>query len=107
MTKIESTLGNGPIFTWVQDYLTYRLQFVRIHHQSSTLSCVTSGVPQECVLALVLFLIVINDLPSNLGVKIRLFGDDCIPYQEINSFEDHITLNEVLGSVFKYVLTGK
>lgn len=56
-------------------------------------------VAQGSVLAPLLLLIFINDLPLNIPVNVKLFADDCILYNEINSHDDHITLNNALEAV--------
>ena len=48
-----------------------------------------SGVPQGTVLGTLLFLPHINDLPSVVSSKVRLFADDCLIYRNI---EDQIGL---------------
>ena len=53
----------------MQDYLTDRMQFVKINKSSSTLKEVTSGVPQGSILGPLLLIIFINDIPN----EIRLF----------------------------------
>lgn len=99
ISKLRSTLGNGPIINWIEDYLTNRSQYVVVNNEISSTALVTSGVPQGCVLAPLLFLIFINDLPSNIQVKIKLFADDCILYNEINTVNDHDDLNSALHEV--------
>lgn len=49
--------------------------------------------PQFC------FFLCINDLPTNIKVKIKLFADDCVLYREINSTDDHVALNTALQDV--------
>lgn len=51
---------------------------------------VLSGVPQGPVLAPVLFLLFVNDVAAVVEVKIRLFADDCILYQRIDSCQDQL-----------------
>ena len=49
-----------------------------------------SGVPQGTVLGPLLLLLHINDLPSVVSPKIRLFTDDCLIYRNIKNKEDQM-----------------
>ena len=60
---------------------------------SSETTSVDSGVPQETVLGP---LCRINDLPSAVKSQVRLFADDCLLYREINTTQDHHTLQDDL-----------
>lgn len=100
--KLEATIGAGPLTDWIDNYLSNRTQYVQVNRESSTIANVTSGVPQGSVLAPILFLIFINDLPAGIGVNVRLFADDCILYQEINAPEDHVKLNNALQFISKW-----
>ena len=60
---------------------------------------VDSGVPQGTVLCPLLFLCYINDLPDSAVSQVRLFADDCLLYREINTFQDHITLQQDLKNL--------
>ena len=45
----------------------------------------------------VLFLLHINDLPSVISSKVRLFADDCLVYREIKSRQDQNDLQKDLN----------
>jgi hypothetical protein len=56
---------------------------------------VDSGVQQGTVLGPILFLYRINDLPNSVKSSVKLFADDCLLYREINSENDHTTLQNL------------
>ena len=58
-----------------------------------------SGVPQGTVLAPLLSLIYINDLPSCVHNKIRLYADDVLLYSYIQSQTDYTNLQQDLNSL--------
>ena len=66
----------GPLWFWLQDYLSDRLHYVSIENGSSKCLSVLSGVPQGSVLGPLLFLIYINDLPDSISfANVYLFAD--------------------------------
>ena len=78
---------------WFRSFLTGRSQRVVISGSASSWSPVVSGVPQGTVLGLILFLMFINDLPTNITSGIKLLADDCVLYHPINSVSDHFGLH--------------
>lgn len=79
--KLRTLIGNGPLLSWIEDYLRSRSQFVTFNHGRSTGVQVLSGVPEGSVLGQPLFIIYINDvakITSGTPVKMRLYADDCV-----------------------------
>ena len=62
----------GTLLEWIQHFVLQRSQRVIVEGQQSDPSTVTSGVPQGTVLAPLLFLCFINDLPNGILSKIKL-----------------------------------
>ena len=58
-----------------------------------------SGVPQGIVVAPLLFLCYINDLPENVSSKVRLYADDVLIHNTIHSKEDCLMLQEDINSL--------
>lgn len=78
----------GNAHRWITSFLHGRSQRVVVDGNASQPAPVLSGVPQGTVLGPILFLIYINDLPSNLQSDCRLFADDCILFRPILSKSD-------------------
>jgi len=62
-------------------------------------STVLLRVPQGTVLGLILFLIVINDLPDYVQSSTKLFADDLILYWKITSDDDRKILQDDLTNL--------
>ena len=64
---------------WFKDYLTDRSQYAVVQGSSSSLSRVTSGVPQGCILGPLLFIIAFDEifrLPLSDGSYLMGYADD-------------------------------
>ena len=67
----------------------------------------TSGVPQGTVLAPLLFLCFINDLPNGIMSKIKLYADDVLLYNTIHSQEDCHNLQQDLNLLKEWATKWK
>ena len=92
----------GKAADWIKVFLSGRSQQVVLDGESSTEVPVTSGVPQGSVLGHVLFLIFINDIPTGITSKLRLFADDTIIYRQITSQADSEELQKDLRQLEKW-----
>ncbi len=76
----ELDLGEESI-SWVQDYLSGRRQRVRVGSSTSSFRDVLYGVPQGSLLGPSLFISLIFDLPTALGLTdddgVTMYADDC------------------------------
>ena len=87
---------------WISGFLHNRTQFVAINGSHSSISPVTSGVPQGSVLGPTLFLLYINDIVDVTKSELRLFADDTVLYRAIKSDHDHQILQEDLHNLTKW-----
>ena len=95
---------NGSTLKWIKNFLQGRTQQVIVEgHHSNSIS-VTSGVPQGTVLAPLLFLCYINNLPININSKIKLYADDVLIYRPIKSLDDYKILQEDLNTIDQWAV---
>ena len=105
MKKLDYCGVRGKTFQWITSFLHNRSQQVVIEGTYSSPCKVTSGVPQGTVLGPTLFLLYINDLILNIQSTVRLFADDCLIYQPINSPNDHQLLQQDLNTLNTWAKT--
>ena len=97
----------GKTLSWIRNFLINRHQRVVLDGFTSKSHPVNSGVPQGTILAPLLFLCYINDLPSSIQSKIGLYADDTILYSTIHSSSDCITLQKDLDSLMQWATKWK
>ncbi len=103
--KLNAYGIRGNLHAWIKSFLCQRSMRVVVEGEASREVHVESGVPQGTVLGPLLFLCHINDLPEAVTSQVRLFADDCLLYRQINSAEDHHTLQKDLNNLGKWATT--
>lgn len=92
--KLNKYGVEGPLLKWFSDYLSERQQRVTIEGKSSNWGLINAGVPQGSTLGPLLFLVYINDITENIIGNIRLFADDTILFNVVDS---PVTSSEILN----------
>jgi len=100
--KLDHYGVRSHILKWIQYFMENRSQQVVIEGQGSSFVKVTSGVPQGTILALLLFLCYINDLPDQVRSKVRLYADDVLLYTTVKSYTDCLQLQNDLDLLQKW-----
>ena len=90
--KLQAYGINGQLLNWFKNFLTGRLQCVKINSVLSSWSQVFSGIPQGSVLGPLMFALYINDLSSLVSSQLLMFADDIKLYRCIRSAEDCLVL---------------
>jgi len=69
---------NGKIINWIEDFLSNRKIRVNVNNTLSDSYTLENGTPQGSVISPILFLLIINDFPSNktTNISTSLFADD-------------------------------
>ena len=102
LRKIEGYGIRGEILGWIKAFLSDRTQQVIVNGESSQCKDVTSGIPQGSVLGPLLFIIFINDLPTQVKSDIFLFADDTKVFRTIKSADDQETLQDDINIMLNW-----
>jgi Reverse transcriptase (RNA-dependent DNA polymerase) len=84
--KVDNEIElNNNLRGWINDFLTNRLQAVRVANSTYSFRPVSSGVPQGSVLGPLLFLIYINYIDDifDRDLTAKLYADDVKIFTEI------------------------
>ena len=87
LVKLKSYGIDGELHDWIKDFLSERLQYVKVGASCSSTMKVTSGIPQGSILGPILFLIFINDLPECVQSISTIFADDTKAYNTCDKCE--------------------
>ena len=106
--KLERYGGvSGKLLTWMRSYLRGRKMKTIVRGVGSQWADVTSGVPQGSVLAPLMFLIYVNDLPDGLVSYINMFADDAKLMRQVRTPEDEQDLQRDLDLLYDWSVKWK
>lgn len=74
--KLQNLGISGLIYNWIHDFLSERSIRVKVGTSISEKYLVENGSPQGSVISPILFIILLNDIPTIKGVNLSLFADD-------------------------------
>ena len=82
LQKLKGIKFSESTIKWFKSYLSERIFLVNIENKLSDFGKISCGVPQGSILAPLLFLIYVNDMPQAVASTLFLYADDsCILYQ--------------------------
>ena len=91
VSKLKAAGISGTELHWFKDYLSNRTQQVNVENELSGAGLITSGVPQGSILGPLLFVMLINDLPSPLNTcSTLMYADDTVLFyssKDVNEIE--------------------
>ena len=102
LLKLEYYGIRGRKLQWIKKLLENRTQKFAVAGVTSSVSAVTSSVPQGTVLGPLLFLIYINDMPSTASSTIGVFADDTYICRSIRNIDDYKILQEDLQKLMQW-----
>ena len=106
--KLDKYGIRGKTKKWLQEFLSNRMQRVRIGEELSESCEVLSGVPQGGALSGLLFALYINDLDRHIKTaSISLYADDAKIYLPIVNEEAVVSMQEDLNRLAKWCSTWR
>jgi len=85
LAKLELYHFDSTLLKWMHSYLAGRSHCVRVKDQISSLTPISSGVPQGSILGPLLFILFVNDLPLCTNLEIDMYADDSTLHTSGNS----------------------
>ena len=94
--KMEALRIKGDILNWVKSFLSGRTQCVNVEGAFSSWKEVISGIPQGSVIGPILFVIFINDMPTQVVHNFcKLFADDCKLFGPVISSGENLVQSDL------------
>ena len=100
--KLRNMGISGKLGLFLYNFLTDRKQTILANGKKSVQSTVRSGVPQGTVLGPILFLLLINDIDTNISSNVSLFADDTRILRAVDDEEDVEKLQADLDQIYSW-----
>ena len=97
---LKATLKN-----WMEDYLKGREMRTVVKDEKSELRGIKSGVPQGSVLAMIVFLVYVNDKTEGINSYISPFEDDRKLLRKIRNHKDCEELQNYINKIYEWSKT--
>lgn len=110
ISKLKNEFGiNGSLLKFIVNYLQHRKQCVLVNGAKSGFGGVSSGVPQGSILGPLLFVLFINDMAYCVDehTNIALYADDTKIWRRIESWNDHIILQNDIDLLHRWSIANK
>ena len=107
LVKLKAIGVSGMFLSWIEDWLTDRVQRVVLNGKCSKWAKVLSGVPQGSVLGPILFLVFINDIDCALDATCTIlfkFADDSKLLQPAAGELDREKLQDAVNALQKWCM---
>ena len=103
LLKLEKLGIGGKLLTWLEVFLTKRVQRVRVEGHLSEPETVRSGVPQGSVLGPLLFLIMMLDIDAQIKYcKLGSFADDTRVWYIVRTINAQAQLQQDLEALYRW-----
>ena len=100
--KLKRYGFTGRLYNWLEDYLKNRKQRVVLEGAQSEYEDIIAGVPQGSILGPLLFLIYVNDLPTNITTNIRIYAADTSLFADNNPKQGSEMLQQDINQIEKW-----
>ena len=110
LKKLKSIYSiDSFLLRFITTYLKGRTQSVAVGGSVSSKLPVLSGVPQGSILGPTIFVLFLNDIVSGIhdGTNILMYADDTKIWRQMDSYDDHITLQLDIDYLHDWSLNNK
>jgi len=95
-----------PLLSWFKSYLSDRVQWVKVFGYKSSISKVSSGVPQGGHLSPILFSLYVNGIKGVIkNCEFLIFADDLKLFRKIENLSDCSALQDDLNNMVAWLNT--